>query len=94
MFLVESLDADHEDMKHLKAVVYCRPSKENLACLKGVLRDPKFAEYNLCTCTDLATPITSCEPSSSCVFAFAITGRGQAVGLPSLPHSLAENLRW
>jgi hypothetical protein len=50
VFLVESLDAEHEDMKHLKAVVFCRPTRDNLACLKSILREPKFSEYNICAC--------------------------------------------
>ena len=49
VFLVESLDADHEEMKHLKAVVYCRPTPENFEVLKRIVQKPKFGEYNLCT---------------------------------------------
>lgn len=50
VFLVESIDADHSDMMHLKAIVYVRPTRENLARLRTELREPKFAEYHLCKC--------------------------------------------
>jgi hypothetical protein len=48
VFLVESIDSDHSDMLHLKAIVFVRPSKDNLARLRHELREPKFAEYHLC----------------------------------------------
>lgn len=47
VFLVESIDAGHEDMLHLKAVVFVRPTKENLAKLRSTLKEPKFAEYHI-----------------------------------------------
>lgn len=49
VFLVESIDADHSDMMHLKALVFVRPTRDNLTRLRNHLREPKFAEYHLCT---------------------------------------------
>lgn len=54
MFLVESIDADHSDMMHLKAIVFVRPTRDNLSRLRRELQEPKFAEYHLCTYTAAA----------------------------------------
>ncbi len=45
---MESINADHEEMKHLKAIVFCRPTEANFARLKKIVDNPKFSEYNLC----------------------------------------------
>ncbi len=49
VYLVEALDADHDAMMHLKAIVFCRPTRANIELLKKMLDTPKFAQYSLCT---------------------------------------------
>lgn len=47
VFLVESVDAKHDRMVHLKAVVFVRPTKSSLRKLKDELEDPKYGEYHI-----------------------------------------------
>ncbi len=49
VYLVESIDADHDELKHLKALVFCRPTAANFERLKKIVANPKFGQYNLCT---------------------------------------------
>lgn len=39
---------NREVMAHLKAIVFIRPTIDNLAMLKKELRKPKYGEYYLC----------------------------------------------
>lgn len=49
VFLVELLgqSQNHERMTHMKAIVFIRPIRENLALLKREMEDPKYGEYHL-----------------------------------------------
>lgn len=48
VYLVERLDSDKGDqLFHLKAVCFLRPSRENIARIRKELRDPRFGEYHL-----------------------------------------------
>ena len=47
VFLVENLGTAHEDMMHLNAAVFVRPTRANAELLKAELRAPKFKEYHL-----------------------------------------------
>ncbi len=48
VFLVENLESPApESVRHLKAIVICRPTRDNLARLEEHLRTPKFVEYHL-----------------------------------------------
>lgn len=35
-------------MRHLKCVVFVRPTKDSVQCLIDEFRDPKYGEYDLC----------------------------------------------
>lgn len=58
MFLVENLDANHEDMKHLKAICFLRPTRDNIRTLRAELKNPKFGEYYICACEAAACTAT------------------------------------
>lgn len=47
VYLVERLDADHEQMQHLKAVYFIRPTKENIQTLCAEISRPRFSEYHV-----------------------------------------------
>ncbi|KAK9815570.1 hypothetical protein WJX72_006038 [[Myrmecia] bisecta] len=48
VYLVERLDVDRgEQLFHLKAVCFLRPTRENIARIRRELRDPRYGEYNL-----------------------------------------------
>lgn len=47
VFLVETIRATHERMMHLKAVVFVRPTRENVQVLARELADPKYGEYHI-----------------------------------------------
>mmetsp|Transcript_44610 Transcript_44610/g.104881 ORF Transcript_44610/g.104881 Transcript_44610/m.104881 type:complete len:530 (+) Transcript_44610:1-1590(+) len=48
VFLVERLDTPNRaKLLHLRAIVFLRPTIENLRALKDELRSPKFGEYHL-----------------------------------------------
>jgi vacuolar protein sorting-associated protein 45 len=48
VFLFQRLDAERRgEMLHLKAVVFLRPNRENIALLVKELQEPKFGEYHL-----------------------------------------------
>jgi vacuolar protein sorting-associated protein 45 len=47
IYLVEQMGKNHEMMQHLKAVVFVRPSEQNLALLKKEIGSPKFSEYHI-----------------------------------------------
>jgi len=47
VFLVETLDAKHEALGHLKAVCLLRPTQANVKELCRHLREPKFLEYHV-----------------------------------------------
>ncbi|KAL4433463.1 hypothetical protein ABPG77_010316 [Micractinium sp. CCAP 211/92] len=48
VYLVERLEADKGDqLFHLKAVCFLRPTRENIARIRRELRDPRFGEYHL-----------------------------------------------
>ncbi|KNC51521.1 vacuolar protein sorting 45A [Thecamonas trahens ATCC 50062] len=47
VYLVEKLELEREQMLHMKAVCFLRPTGENIAALARELRSPKYAEYHL-----------------------------------------------
>ncbi|CAH0479968.1 unnamed protein product [Peronospora belbahrii] len=47
VFLVEQLDAVHEQMLHLKAAVFVRPTAHNVELLIQELKSPKYGQYHL-----------------------------------------------
>eukprot|EP01113_Clastostelium_recurvatum_P047604 TRINITY_DN851_c0_g1_i2.p1 TRINITY_DN851_c0_g1~~TRINITY_DN851_c0_g1_i2.p1 ORF type:complete len:556 (+),score=164.20 TRINITY_DN851_c0_g1_i2:96-1763(+) len=47
VFLFEKIDQKRESMNHLKAIVFLRPTPENIAHLVAELRQPKYGEYHL-----------------------------------------------
>ncbi|EIE27427.1 SM/Sec1-family protein [Coccomyxa subellipsoidea C-169] len=48
VYLVEKLDADPgEQLLHLKAVCFLRPTRENVARLRKELRSPRYGDYHL-----------------------------------------------
>ena len=47
VFHVVNLDAERKGMSHMKAIVYVRPTPENLKLLRTELADPKCMEYHL-----------------------------------------------
>ncbi|KAK9800267.1 hypothetical protein WJX73_010485 [Symbiochloris irregularis] len=48
VFLVERLDSERKDqLLHLKAVCFLRPTRENIALLRQELREPHYGEYSL-----------------------------------------------
>lgn len=50
VFLVEKLQkAKRDKMQHMKAVVFVRPTQQNVMQLVDELRDPKYGEYYICT---------------------------------------------
>lgn len=49
VFLFEKLDAaNREQMGHLKAVVFVRPTPDNMQHLVRELREPKYGAYHIC----------------------------------------------
>lgn len=50
VYLFERIDAEgREQMPHLKAVCFLRPTRENLEHLEKELKSPKYGEYHICT---------------------------------------------
>lgn len=51
VYLFEKIDAPvrSEALKHLKCIVFIRPTKENVALLCNELRNPKYGIYYICT---------------------------------------------
>ena len=48
VFLFQRLDAEKRgEMLHLKAIVFLRPTRDNIALLVKELHEPKFGEYHL-----------------------------------------------
>eukprot|EP00891_Asterochloris_glomerata_P009321 jgi/Astpho2/9321/fgenesh1_pm.00142_%23_3_t len=48
VYLVERLDGDQkEQLLHLKAVCFLRPTRENIARVRRELREPRYGEYHL-----------------------------------------------
>jgi len=49
VFLTERLDNDRgsERMLYLKAVVFVRPTAQNIVHLRAELREPKYGEYHI-----------------------------------------------
>lgn len=47
VFLTEKLGSSHEDMKHLIAIVFVRPTDSNIKLLCSELRKPKYGEYHI-----------------------------------------------
>ena len=41
------LDARREVMRHMKALVFIRPTAENIMNLRKELEDPKYGEYHV-----------------------------------------------
>jgi hypothetical protein len=56
VFLVETLDAKHEALGHLKAVCLLRPTQANVKELCRHLREPKFLEYHVFLCVAAPAP--------------------------------------
>lgn len=49
VYLFERIDAgNQEPMKHLKCIVFIRPSKENIHTLAMELRRPRYGSYYIC----------------------------------------------
>lgn len=50
VFLFERIDSPRSDerMKHLKCIVFLRPSKNNISLLSHELRFPKYGSYYVC----------------------------------------------
>jgi vacuolar protein sorting-associated protein 45 len=50
VFLFERIDvANQEDpMRHLKCIVFLRPTPENIAYLSKELQEPKYGVYYIC----------------------------------------------
>jgi len=47
VFLVERLESSRERMRHLRCLVFVRPSPDSIQFLIDELRDPKYGEYQL-----------------------------------------------
>ena len=47
VYLVEQVGKEHEDMRHLKAVVFIQPTESNVILLINELKRPKFGEYHI-----------------------------------------------
>jgi len=47
VYLVETIDATHEPMMHLKALCFLRPTEANMRMLKAELANPKYSEYHI-----------------------------------------------
>ena len=47
VYLVETLDAAHNNMTHMSAVCLLRPVPENIRSLMAHLKEPKFKEYHI-----------------------------------------------
>jgi vacuolar protein sorting-associated protein 45 len=50
VYLFERIDmaSQQEPMKHLKCIVFVRPTKENIVLLSNELRFPKYGVYFIC----------------------------------------------
>lgn len=50
VYLLERIDSERkgDQLFHLKAVAFLRPTRENVARLRRELRDPRFGGYHLC----------------------------------------------
>ena len=46
---MEALGKSSTRMKHMNAIVFCRPTTESIRKLVDELRDPKYNEYYICT---------------------------------------------
>jgi vacuolar protein sorting-associated protein 45 len=50
VFLFQSLDAAKKDeVTHLKAICFLRPTADNIKLLLDHLKEPRFSEYHICT---------------------------------------------
>lgn len=47
VYLVEKIDLEREQMLHMKALCFLRPTPENISLLVRELRSPKYSEYHL-----------------------------------------------
>lgn len=50
VYLFERIDSgrSNERMKHLKCIIFIRPTKTNVALLCQELRSPKYGSYYIC----------------------------------------------
>lgn len=50
VYLFERIDAGgrSEAVKHLKCIVFVRPTKENIGLLAGELKYPRYSTYYIC----------------------------------------------
>lgn len=50
VYLFERIDSgrSNERAKHLKCIVFIRPTKQNVALLADELRSPKYGAYYIC----------------------------------------------
>lgn len=50
VFLFERIDTpgSTERMKHLKCIVFIRPTKNNIAYLCNELKSPRYGQYYIC----------------------------------------------
>ena len=49
VYLVEQIGSKHARMTHLKALLFVRPTFENIRTIGRELSDPKYGEYFICT---------------------------------------------
>lgn len=50
VFLFERIDNERDQMIHLKAICFLRPTPENITLLQKELRDPRYGEYYIFFC--------------------------------------------
>lgn len=49
VFLFQNVEvAVNDEITHLKAICFLKPTADNMVTLKKHLKDPKFSEYHLC----------------------------------------------
>lgn len=50
VYLFERIDAGNQEetVKHLKCIVFVRPTKENIALLASELKYPRYSAYYIC----------------------------------------------
>ena len=47
VYLVESLEANHDSLGHMKAIVIARPTNDSIKLIAAQLKNPKFQEYHI-----------------------------------------------
>jgi vacuolar protein sorting-associated protein 45 len=58
VYLTDRLDnQEREKMRHLRCLVFVRPSSDSIQFLIDELREPKYGEYHICTSNHPTTPL-------------------------------------